>query len=106
MTLAQNLVGGYIEHLYGGDGTITVCNEEGKLIGLEGNRRIDGDVLVGTFFVVGDSGEGDYRSLTDEECGRYMERYAEPEEISQEEIDENTGFMIVPADSFNPFEPI
>ncbi len=102
---AQDVVGGYIEHVYNGDGTITVCNEEVKLVGLPGNRRIDGDVLVGTFFVVGDSGYGDYRSLTDEECDRYMERFAEPEEISQEEIDENTGFAVMPFDTFNPFEP-
>ena len=103
---AQDVVGGYIEHVYNGDGTINVCNEEGKLNGLEGNRRIAGDVLVGTFFVVGDSGDGDYRSLTDEECEEYMERFAEPEEISQEEIDENTGFTVMPCDTFNPFDPI
>ena len=63
-------------------------------------------VLVGTFFVVGDSGDGDYRSLTDEECEAYMERFAEPEEISQEEIDENTGFTVMPFDTYNPFDPI
>ena len=100
----QTAVDGYIEHVYDGD-CIFVCNEEGKLNGLEGNRRIAGDVLVGTFFVVGDSGDGDYRSLTDEECEEYMERFAEPEEISQEEIDENTGFTVMPCDTFNPFDP-
>ena len=88
-----------------GDGTLIVCNEEGKLDGLPGTRRIAGDVLVGIFFVVGDSGDGDYRSLTDEECDTYMDRFAEPEEISQDEIDEYTGFMVLLDDSFNPFNP-
>lgn len=34
-----------------GDGTLLVINEENKLNGMEGNRRIDGDVVCGPFFV-------------------------------------------------------
>ena len=35
----QHVVGGYIEVVYLEDACL-VCNEEGKLIGLEGNRRV------------------------------------------------------------------
>ena len=89
---SQKAVGGYIEHVYNPDNTILVCNEEGKINGLKGNRRITGDVIAGDFFIVGDDEEnGTYRSLTDEECDRYMERFAEPENIPQSEIDQHTG---------------
>ena len=37
----QKAVGGYIEVVYPDDNeTCIICNEEGKLIGMEGNRRI------------------------------------------------------------------
>lgn len=80
-------VGGLIEHIYQEDGTILVANEESKLLGMDGNRRIhDGkSILAGPFFVVGDDGE-DYRSLTEEEIKRYMERFDEIEEITPEEV--------------------
>ena len=80
-------VGGLIEHIYQEDGTILVANEESKLLGMDGNRRLnDGkSILAGPFFVVGDDGE-DYRSLTEEEIKRYMERFDEIEEITPEEV--------------------
>ena len=83
----SHAVGGLIEHIYQEDGTILVANEESKLLGMDGNRRIyDGkSILAGPFFVVGDDGE-DYRSLTEEEIKRYMERFDEIEEITPEEV--------------------
>ena len=83
----SHAVGGLIEHIYQEDGTILVANEESKLLGMDGNRRLnDGkSILAGPFFVVGDDGE-DYRSLTEEEIKRYMERFDEIEEITPEEV--------------------
>lgn len=80
-------VGGLIEHIYQADGTILVANEESKLLGMDGNRRLnDGkSILAGPFFVVGDDGE-DYRSLTEEEIKKYMNRFDEIEEITPEEV--------------------
>ena len=88
----QNAVGGLIEPIYNGDGTILVCNEEAKLVGMEGNRRIDGDVIAGPFFVCGLTGE-DFRGLTDDEVVKYRDKFAEPEEISPEEVKSSMGYM-------------
>ena len=45
------------------DRVCILCNEEGKLIGLEGNRRLGNDILVGVFYVVGEDGRGNLVSL-------------------------------------------
>lgn len=96
LSALQNAVGGYIETVYNGDGTIIVCNEEGKLMSLEGNRRIRNgtSVIAGTFFIVGDDGEN-FRSLSESEAVRYMDRFAEPEDISQDEVESNMGITFI-----------
>lgn len=93
----QKAVGGLIEPIYNGDGTCLVGNEEAKLIGMEGNRRIgDGSsIMAGPFFICGEACET-FRSLTDEEVVKYMARFAEPEDISPEEVEADTGFFFYP----------
>lgn len=89
----QRAVEGYIEYLYDDD-AIIVCNEEGKLIGMEGCRRIEGDVIVGPFFIAGDGGEN-LCSLTDEQIEKYSKRFEEAEDISQDEVSRfMKGFII------------
>ena len=93
----QHAVKGMIECIYcHDDQTCVVGNEEAKLIGMEGNRRFnDGkSVIAGPFFVVGLQGDG-FRSLTEEEQAKYLEKYAEPEQISQEEVEADTGAMFI-----------
>lgn len=92
LSALQRCVGGYIEVVGNGDGTLIICNEEGKLQGLEGNRRIrDGmSIIAGTFFVVGDDGEN-FRSLTESEVKRYMDRFKNPEDIDQDEVEDDMG---------------
>ena len=89
----QEAVGGLIECVYPhGDKTILVCNDEGKLLGMEGNRRLDnGSVIAGPFFVIGDGGEN-FRSLTDAEVSRYLQQYAQPQKILQKEVQADMGF--------------
>ena len=89
----QKAVGGLIEFVYNRDGTVIVCNEESKLMGMDGNRRIgDGtSVIAGQFFVVGTADE-ELCSLTEEETVKYMNRFAEPEDISPEEVEADMGF--------------
>ena len=82
----QEAVGGYIEVLPLDNGKFLICNEEGKLNGMRGNRRIGNDVIAGCFFIVGEVVD-EFRSLTDEEVKESLKRFAEPEEISQEEVE-------------------
>jgi hypothetical protein len=85
----QAEVGGLIECVYLNDdpGTILVCNEEGKLNGMEMNRRLGDDIICGPFFLVRDNGEGDFASLTDRQVAEYKERFAEAEQFSDYEPD-------------------
>ncbi len=89
----QKAVGGRIEPINNGDGTCLIGNEDSKLIGMDGNRHFgDGaSIIAGPFFVCGLTGD-DFRGLTDEEVVKYMDRFAEPEEISPEEVEADTGF--------------
>lgn len=87
----QRAVSGLIEPVYNDDGTVIVCNDEGKLIGMEGNRRIGGSsIIAGPFFICGTSADS-FRSLTEKEVVKYMDRFAEPEDISQDEVKADTG---------------
>lgn len=81
----QTAVGGRIELVDIDDGVCILCNEEGKLMGLEGNRRLGSDILVGTFFVLGSSG-GKLTSLTDSQVQKYAQQFAEPESFTPKEI--------------------
>lgn len=76
----QQIVGGYIEAVYPYDDPVAiVCHEEGKLIGLPLNRKLeDYDIIAGTFIVCG-LGEEDFDSLTPELAEKYREKFADPE---------------------------
>lgn len=71
----QNLVGGQIEVINLEDDIVMVDNEEGKLIGLEGNRRVGRDIIAGTFFLCGSNDEGEFVSLTEEQIDKYTKRF-------------------------------
>lgn len=76
----QNLVGGLIEYtrVDNDENSLVICNEEGKILGLEWNREIGDDIIAGTFFIVGDNPDiGEDRSLTDEQIEKYKERFNE-----------------------------
>lgn len=82
----QNTVGGSIEILDLDSDACLVCNEEGKLIGLPANRRIGGDIIAGTFLIVG-AADGDLCSLSDDAAAYYTKHFAEPiSEPGQEEL--------------------
>ena len=38
---------------------------------------------------------GEFRSLTDAEVERYMDCFAQPEEIIQKEVEESSGFTFI-----------
>ncbi len=82
----QAVVGGYIQAIYPyGDMVAIMCNEEGKLIGLEPNRAIRSqdtgeilDIISGSFFVCG-LNEDDFCSLTEEQIENYSNLFQHPE---------------------------
>ena len=69
-----------------------ICNEESKYNGMEGNRRLYGDVIAGPMFLVGDDGYGGFCDLTDRQIREYGEQFAEPEDISPEEVEKALRF--------------
>ena len=81
----QQIVGGYIEALYPFDDSVAIiCNEEGKINGLELNRALRDergavyDILAGTFIIVG-LGEDDFASLSPECREKYRKLFEYPE---------------------------
>ena len=90
----QKEVDGYLEIVVLSPTAMMVYNEEGKIIGLEGNRRFNNDVIVGNIIIAGIDDNRDTCSLSDAELKTYMERFKQPEEISQEEIDSTSTFNI------------
>lgn len=90
----QKEVDGYLEIVVLSPTAMMVFNEEGKIIGLEGNRRFNNDVIVGNIIIAGIDDNRDTCSLANAELKTYMERFKQPEEISQEEIDSTSTFNI------------
>ena len=81
----QEIVGGLIDCVYPwpNDMVGLVCNDEGKLNGLPLNRALeDYDVIAGTFFICGISGEN-FCSLTEEQTARYLQKFRAPEVFAQ-----------------------
>ncbi len=75
-----NFVEGRLEAVYLDKGICLFCNEEGKLMRLDGNRALDnGDVIAGNFIIVGDNGKGESISLTENQIEKYSKRFEEIE---------------------------
>jgi hypothetical protein len=81
----QAQVGGYIEAVYPYEDPVAlVCNEEGKLNGLDLNRALRDDtgeiydIISGTFLVVG-LGEEDFTDLSAELCAKFSAKFHAPE---------------------------
>jgi len=98
----QAKVGGDIGATYPySDPVALVCNDEGKLIGLDLNRGLRDengeiyDIVAGTFLVVG-LGEEDFASLSPELIQKYTEQFKTPERFMQ--INGNIVVLPVPAE--------
>ena len=98
----QAEVGGDIGATYPySDPVALVCNDEGKLIGLDLNRGLRDengeiyDIVAGTFLVVG-LGEEDFASLSPELIQKYTEQFKTPEQFMQ--INGNIVVLPVPAE--------
>jgi hypothetical protein len=80
----QDIVGGYIEAVYPFDDPVAlVCNEEGKLIGLPLNRKLeDYDIIAGTFFICGLK-EDSFDSLPSDIMAKYKDKFTQPEQFAR-----------------------
>ena len=72
----QKMVDGHIEcaYLMDDNDVVLICNEEGKINGMELNRDIGHDIIAGPFLVVNDEGD-DFGSLTEEQIKKYTDRF-------------------------------
>ena len=78
------------------DSAVIVCNEESKTNGMEGNRRLNGDVIAGPMYIVGEDTDGEFCGLTEGQVQKYKEMFAEPEEIRLEEVEASIRFSFSP----------
>lgn len=86
LTKLQEEVGGYIQVIYPfTDNVGLVCNDEGKIMGLDYNRALRNDngyiydIVCGNFLIVGLS-DDDFKSLTDDQIDKYLKYYGTIEE--------------------------
>ena len=83
----QGEVEGLFDYLYLDNNCILVCNDEGKLNGMELNRRVGNDIIAGPFFIAGDSEDGEFISLTDEQIKQYTNEFGKIQEFTGEELE-------------------
>lgn len=67
LEILQTLVDGLIEVIELTPGIDMICNEEGKLIGLEENINLDYDIIVGDVIICSHDNEGNFVGLTEEQ---------------------------------------
>ena len=66
--------------------TCILCNEEGKVLNLEPNRRLGNDILCGVFYVTGQNKYGDLASLSEAGIEKYSKMFEEIPDISESEV--------------------
>lgn len=86
---------GLIEFVYLGDNVSILCNEEGKLIGLDPNRRLGDDILCGVFYVIAENDEGELISLTLEQQVHYTQMFWKPDVIDQADVGKTIFFRFI-----------
>jgi hypothetical protein len=84
----QHAVDGYIEVACPfSDNAVLIANEEGLIHDMNANRIINGTLYVGPLFIVGDNGDGEFCSLTDEQVQQYLGQFSRVEFFPELEND-------------------
>ena len=78
------------------DDRMVLGNDDAKCIGMEGNRRFGESIYAGPIFITRDNHNSGLCSLTDEQVQKYSEMFAEPQDISQDEVQADMGFTFIP----------
>ena len=99
----QKVVGGNIEFYPVGKNANAVLNEEGKLIGLPGNRLVGNEIICGDFLIVGDNGYGETVDLTKKQVEKYSEKFKTPYEFSAEQVQDNIYVRAMTPEEFQEF---
>ena len=91
----HDAVGGLIETIYflHERGVVMVGNDEAKLLSMEGNGRFGDSIVAGPFIICGERGEN-FCSLTDAQCEKYVRQFAEPEQITRQEVEDDMKIEI------------
>ena len=94
----QSEVEGTVQAVYPyADPVAILCNDDGKLLGMELNRALrddDGeifDAIAGPFLIVG-LGDEDFTSLSDDLIEKYRDIFVQPEVF----IRTNSGLLVLP----------
>lgn len=104
----QDAVGGYIDIVPIAQNVAILLNDEGKVIGLPGNRRIyDGDhnvvdIIAGTFYVCGDDGDS-LTDLPEDKFAIYYNYFRDYTKISDEEVQSHIKMEFVECDDIEEF---
>lgn len=90
-------VGGLIEltHPFN-DESCVIGNDEAKLIGMDGNRKIGQSIYAGPILIVGDNGDENFIPLTDKQADFYADKFKEIENISEEEVQSDMYCTFIP----------
>ena len=72
------------------------CVFHGDVKSREGNRTLYGDVIAGPMYIVGEDTDGGFCGLTEKQVQKYKEMFAEPEDISPEEVEASIRFSFSP----------
>ena len=86
----QSLVDGLIEYVELDHHTDIICNEEGKLLNMELNRRLGNDIIAGTFLVVGQH-SGDTISLSRKQIKKYKKVFS----LENNQVEENLILKLI-----------
>ena len=75
-------------------GVLILANEEGKLNGMEGNRKFGYDILCGVFYVCSEDDEGNLASLSAENMAKYKSRFWHPEFYTDEDVQRSVYYKV------------
>ena len=81
----QQAVRGYFETFPLDKKTVIICNEEGKIKGMEANCVINNQLLAGTIFVIGRGRNGNFCSLSEKQTNEYLEMFRQAEILQEQD---------------------
>ena len=85
----------FFQTVYLEKNVVLLCNDAGKLIGLEGNRRIGRDIIAGVFYITECDSDGNLMSISDKNLLFYKIIFWKPEKFTPEEMEESKKPILI-----------